>query len=128
MHAYIDIPYHLFFYLTNYISSLMKKIVLSLLMLAGLSSASYAQGIIGPKVGMSFSNAKDTKTPDTTQALSYGSIITPQLGIVFNARLGDYVTNLAGAWDTGSISATISGHASMSGEPDSLSIQLTRIE
>jgi hypothetical protein len=70
----------------------MKKIVLSLLMLAGLSSASYAQGIIGPKVGMSFSNAKDTKTPDSTQANSYGSIITPQLGIVFNARLGDYVT------------------------------------
>ncbi len=70
----------------------MKKVLLSLVVLAGLSTASYAQGIIGPKVGLSISNARDTKVPEGEEAGEYQSIITPQLGIVFNARLGDYVS------------------------------------
>jgi len=70
----------------------MKRVLLSLLMLAGLSSASYAQGIIGPKVGMSFSTARDTKVPDGQESIDYQTIITPQIGVVFNARLGDYVS------------------------------------
>lgn len=70
----------------------MKKLVLSLFMLAGISTSSYAQGIIGPKVGMSFATATDTKVPDNTSTQDYKTIITPQLGIVFNARLGDYVS------------------------------------
>jgi Outer membrane protein beta-barrel domain len=70
----------------------MKKVLLSLFVFAGLSTASYAQGIIGPKVGLSFSTAKDTKVPQGGKASDYQSIVTPQLGVVFNARLGDYVS------------------------------------
>ena len=70
----------------------MKKLVLSLFMLAGIGTSSYAQGIIGPKVGMSFATATDTKVPANTSTQDYKTIITPQLGIVFNARLGDYVS------------------------------------
>lgn len=71
---------------------IMKKVLLSLFVLAGLSTASYGQGIIGPKVGMSFSTARDTKVADGDEATDYKTLITPQLGIVFNARLGDYVS------------------------------------
>ena len=70
----------------------MKKVLLSLIVLAVISTVSFGQGIIGPKVGMSFSNAKDVKVPDGDTAFSYQSLVTPQLGIVFNARLGDYVS------------------------------------
>lgn len=70
----------------------MKKVLLSLFVLLGLNTVSYGQGIIGPKVGMAFSTAKDTKVADGDQASDYKTLITPQLGIVFNARLGDYVS------------------------------------
>jgi len=71
---------------------MMKKVLLSLIFVAGLSSASYAQGIIGPKVGLSFATATDTKVPEGQSSQDYQTIVTPQLGVVFNARLGDYVS------------------------------------
>jgi hypothetical protein len=70
----------------------MKKVLLSLLVLAGLSTTSYGQGIIGPKVGFGICNAKDVKVPEGDSSSSYKSLVVPQLGIVFNARLGDYVS------------------------------------
>lgn len=70
----------------------MKKVLLSLFVLAGLSTASYGQGIIGPKVGLSFATATDTKVEEGGSTQDYKTIVTPQLGVVFNARLGDYVS------------------------------------
>ncbi|HSZ72815.1 MAG TPA: porin family protein, partial [Cytophagaceae bacterium] len=57
-----------------------------------LSTASYAQGIIGPKIGMSLSRAKDTKVPSGSTANTYTTLLTPQAGIMFNARLGDVIS------------------------------------
>lgn len=68
----------------------MKK--LFTLALLAASSAAFAQGIIGPKVGLNLSTFKDTKVPSGATATDYKTIITPELGIVFNARLGDIIS------------------------------------
>ncbi|MDB5274677.1 MAG: hypothetical protein JWO58_3044 [Chitinophagaceae bacterium] len=69
----------------------MKKVLLSLFAIA-LSTASFSQGIIGPKIGMSLSHARDTKVPSGGTASTYQTLLTPQAGIMFNARLGDVIS------------------------------------
>lgn len=66
----------------------MKKLLT--IALIAVSSASFAQGIIGPKVGLSISNFRDVKS--TFGTTDYTPILTPQVGVVFNARLGDVIS------------------------------------
>jgi hypothetical protein len=68
----------------------MKKLLTIALLAA--STAAFAQGIIGPKVGLNISSFKDTKIPDGGKATEFKSLLTPTLGVVFNARLGDIIS------------------------------------
>jgi len=66
----------------------MKK--LFIIALCAASTTSFAQGIIGPKVGLSISNFRDTKSTGGTT--DYNAVIAPQVGVMFNARLGDVIS------------------------------------
>ncbi len=67
----------------------MKKTVLTILFATAVSTASFAQVSFGPKLGLGISSEKDTKVSSGTAA-SYSSILTPQVGVVLNAQLGDH--------------------------------------
>ena len=66
----------------------MKKLLTIALLAA--SAASFAQGLIGPKIGLNFSNIKNTKTPTGNTADDYSYVVTPSAGIVFNAQIGEH--------------------------------------
>ncbi|MDB5272858.1 MAG: hypothetical protein JWO58_1225 [Chitinophagaceae bacterium] len=67
----------------------MKKQFLSFLFVAVSSSALFAQVSFGPKVGLGISSEKETKTPSGSTTDKNTSIITPTVGVVLNAQLGD---------------------------------------
>jgi hypothetical protein len=72
----------------------MKKLFILAIMAA--STASFAQGIVGPKVGLNINNFQNTNTNvdpvtgEKEEADGFSTSVTPTLGVVFNAQIGEY--------------------------------------